>query len=117
MGALITWYNTWNPNISRITNWLNQTRMKILKVSKFQKQILLFSFESKTERNYFLISAMRTWNYSAYSQNNKCQKYAGIELNDFISEKKKSWEPFGIYPLIQIDIGNKVPSFSWSTHY
>ena len=30
-----------------------------LKVSKFQKQIFLFSFESKTVQNYFLISALR----------------------------------------------------------
>ena len=30
----------------------------ILKVSKFQKQIFMFSFESKTERNYFLISVL-----------------------------------------------------------
>ena len=29
-----------------------------LKVSKFQKQIFLFSFEPKNERNYFLISAL-----------------------------------------------------------
>ena len=31
----------------------------LLKVSKFQKQIFLFSFEPKTERKYFLISALR----------------------------------------------------------
>ena len=31
-----------------------------LKVIKFQKQILLFIFEPKTEQNYFLISALRT---------------------------------------------------------
>ena len=30
-----------------------------LKVSKFQKQIVLFSFEPKTERNHFLVSALR----------------------------------------------------------
>ena len=30
----------------------------ILKVSKFQKQIFLFSFEPKNERNYFLNSAL-----------------------------------------------------------
>ena len=29
-----------------------------LKVSKFQKQIVLFSFEQKNERNYFLNSAL-----------------------------------------------------------
>ena len=28
---------------------------KKLKVSKFQKQILLFSFEPKTKRNYFFM--------------------------------------------------------------
>ena len=33
-------------------------KLKILKVSKFQKQIFLFSFEPKTERNYFLNSAL-----------------------------------------------------------
>ena len=32
-----------------------------LKVSKFRKQIFLFSFEPKNERNYFLISALRFW--------------------------------------------------------
>ena len=31
----------------------------LLKVSKFQKQILLFSFEPKNKLNYFLISALR----------------------------------------------------------
>ena len=31
---------------------------KILKVSKFQKQIFLFTFEPKNERNYFFISAL-----------------------------------------------------------
>ena len=30
-----------------------------IKVSKFQKQIFLFTFEPKTEWNYFLISALR----------------------------------------------------------
>ena len=30
-----------------------------LKVSKFRKQIFLFSFEPKNERNYFLISASK----------------------------------------------------------
>ena len=30
-----------------------------LKVCKFRKQIFLFSFEPKNERNYFLISALR----------------------------------------------------------
>ena len=29
-----------------------------LQVSKFQKQILLFSFEPKNEQNYFLIFAL-----------------------------------------------------------
>ena len=32
----------------------------LLKVSKFQNQIFLFSFEPKTERNYFFIPALRT---------------------------------------------------------
>ena len=35
-----------------------------LKVSKFQKQIFLFSFEPKTQRNYFLISALPSKNES-----------------------------------------------------
>ena len=30
----------------------------LIKVSKFQKQIFLFSFEPKTKRNYFLNSAL-----------------------------------------------------------
>ena len=30
----------------------------MLKVSKFRKQIFLFSFEPKNERNYYLISAL-----------------------------------------------------------
>ena len=33
-----------------------------LKVSKFQKQIFLFSFEPKNERSYFLISALASKN-------------------------------------------------------
>ena len=32
---------------------------KHVKVSKFQMQIFMFSFEPKTEQNYFLISALR----------------------------------------------------------
>ena len=38
-----------------------QTRLvkHVLKVRKFKKQIFLFSFELKTEWNYFLISALR----------------------------------------------------------
>ena len=32
---------------------------KHVKVSKFQKQIFMFSFEPKTEQNYFLISGLR----------------------------------------------------------
>ena len=40
---------------------------KILKVSKFRKQILLFSFEPKNEQNYFLISALA----SEYGSNQK----------------------------------------------
>ena len=87
-----------------------------LKVSKFQKQILLFSFEPKTERNYFLISALRILNHNAYSQNNRCQKWAGMGLNGFIYEKiheKKSLEPFGFTP----NWYDKVPSFSCLTHY
>ena len=32
---------------------------QVVKVGKFQKQIILFSFPQKTERNYFLISALR----------------------------------------------------------
>ena len=42
-----------------------------LKVSKFQKQILLFSFEPKNERNYFLISAL-------VSKSGSYQKNEGI---------------------------------------
>ena len=40
-----------------------------LKVSKFQKQIFMLSFEPKTERNYFLIFALASKNGS--SQKNK----------------------------------------------
>ena len=36
----------------------------LLKVSKFQKQISLFSFEPKNERNYFLMSALASKNGS-----------------------------------------------------
>ena len=55
-----------------MSNWLKQVFLFLvhvkfaftinwfcLKVSKFQKQIFLFSFEPKTERNYFLMSALR----------------------------------------------------------
>ena len=34
-------------------------RCNVVKVNKFRKQNVLFSFEPKTERNYFLISALR----------------------------------------------------------
>ena len=34
-------------------------KSSLLKVSKFQKQILLFSFKPKNKLNYFLISALR----------------------------------------------------------
>ena len=37
-------------------------KLKILKVSKFQKQIFLFSFEAKNKLNYFLISALASKN-------------------------------------------------------
>ena len=37
----------------------NVSMPSTLKVSKFQMQLFLFSFEPKTERNYFLISAQR----------------------------------------------------------
>ena len=40
-----------------------------LKVSKFQKQLFMLSFEPKNERNYFLISALASKNGS--NQNNK----------------------------------------------
>ena len=36
----------------------------LLKVSKFQKQIFLFLFKPKNERNYFLISALASKNGS-----------------------------------------------------
>ena len=48
-------------------NCRNEEMMKdanLLKVSKFQKQIFLFSFEPKNERNYFLISALASKNGS-----------------------------------------------------
>ena len=35
-----------------------------VKVSKFQKQIFLFSFEPKNKRNYFLISTLASKNGS-----------------------------------------------------
>ena len=38
--------------------------LRFVNVSKFQKQIFLFSFEPKDERNYFLISALASKNGS-----------------------------------------------------
>ena len=35
-----------------------KSKLDFVKVSKLQKQILLFSFPPKNERNYFLISAL-----------------------------------------------------------
>ena len=50
-----------------------------LKVRKFQKQIFLFSFETNTERNYFLISALRIKNGS-----NKIQcLYCKVRVHNF----------------------------------
>ena len=46
-----------------------------LKVSKFQKQIFLFSFEPKTQRNYFLISALA----SKKSSNQKSLLYNHVK--------------------------------------
>ena len=40
------------------------SRKEQLKVSKFQKQIFLFSFEPKNEPNYLLISALASKNGS-----------------------------------------------------
>ena len=40
------------------TDFQTFLRPCFIKVSKFQKQIFLFSFEPKTERNYFLNSAL-----------------------------------------------------------
>ena len=69
--AHLTFHDIWSPangnngllcrELRRI--WLTKLSAKLswaeaceLKVSKFQKQIFLFSFEPKTEQNYFLIS-------------------------------------------------------------
>ena len=50
-----------------------------LKVSKFQKQILLFSFEPKNKRNYFLNSALA----SKMSQIKKTKALYYINLGVF----------------------------------
>ena len=50
--------------------------LDIPKVSKFQKQIILFSFEPKNERNYFSISAPA-------SKNESNQKNEGSLLYQF----------------------------------
>ena len=47
--------------------------LNTLKVSKFQKQIFMISFEPKNEQNYFLISALA-------SKNGWNQKNEGIIL-------------------------------------
>ena len=38
---------------------VNRATLQAVKVSKFRKQIFLFSFEPKHERTYFLVSAIR----------------------------------------------------------
>ena len=43
---------------SKLILKIHERKMNILKVSKFQKQIFLFSFEPKNKRSYFLISAL-----------------------------------------------------------
>ena len=47
-----------------------------MKVSKFRKQIFLFSFEPKSERNYFLISALA----SKYRSNQKNEGTLSYQL-------------------------------------
>ena len=44
--------------------WTSSDNVYLLKVSKFRKQIFLFSFEPKNKRNYFLISALASKNGS-----------------------------------------------------
>ena len=52
--------------------WCNEVKVtqyiycdsKLLKVSKFQKQIFLFSFKPKNKQNYFLISTLASKNGS-----------------------------------------------------
>ena len=41
-----------------LTSVLELELAELIKVSKFQKQIFLFSFEPKTQRNYFLLFAL-----------------------------------------------------------
>ena len=60
---------TWRCKRAAIFN----AQWAILKVSKFQKQIFLLSFEPKTERNYFLICALASKKRS--DQKNKCTLY------------------------------------------
>ena len=48
-----------NNNPMTVRCLAERTRLARLKVSKSQKQIFFFSFEPKTEQNYFLISAVR----------------------------------------------------------
>ena len=57
-------HNLWTaPDNNNKRSWHNghsyiKPSMSILKVSKFQKQIFLFSIEPKNEQNYFLNSAL-----------------------------------------------------------
>ena len=53
--------------------WSSISKWSILKVSKFLKQIFLFSFEPKNEQNYFL-------NYTLASKNGSNQKNKGTLL-------------------------------------
>ena len=46
-----------NAEINPIIN-LRSENLSYLKVSKFQKQIFLFSFEPKNEEKHFLISSL-----------------------------------------------------------
>ena len=48
--------NTMNGSLNCSNAPIKAAKRPLLKVSLFRKQIFLFSFEPKTQRNYFLIS-------------------------------------------------------------
>ena len=60
-------------------------RRKLLKVSEFQNQVVLFSFEPKTEEKKFLISALMPFPC--------CHFYFDIKFGDrlYSKEKRRAW--------------------------
>jgi hypothetical protein len=115
----------------KVGNVAQQTFFPRLKVSKFQKQILLFSFEPKKERNYFLISTlasimsqikkiiMRYYNrgiiFLIWSILDPYSRYQKINFVRFLVQMRTITFAFKIYwPLNSYRMWSKNPFSPWT---